>query len=327
MLDHWFPFVHLVDAARPAPRLLPIVRTEGDRVIRRPMDDALLRMRAASPAKRVVNARLVAWGPRARKTARQVTAGAFVYRPEPDEPPGVPTRDLILCHSNAHAAWHRRRGWAGDRLRVVPDPVDAPPPVNRQALGLDEADFLWLLPADATRHAGRGAGLKLAVWAGALTHVLMLRSGRTHRLLLPGDGRPQRDARRFLDSLGLPNLATPPLATAPETLARVANGAILSPLGPIDPWAVSLVEAAGLPTAYLPAPETQRLAADDHNVAATSAKPRHLARAMLAILHRVGGAALREVASTRDAASDAWRAATADLLPGANFVEAAAPLR
>ena len=322
LLDHWFPFVHLTDAGRPMPRLLAAVRSESDHVIRRPMGDALLRMRAASPAKKVLNGRLVAWGPKARKAAQQATAGAFIYRPDPDDPPGVPSGDLVLCHSDAHARWHRSRGWAADRLRVVPDPVDPPPPVDRDALGLAESDFLWLLPADATRHAGRGAGLKLSVWAGALTHVLMRREGKTHRLLIPGDGRPQRDARRFLDSLGLPDLATPPTGAPAEVLAGVADAAVLSPTGPFDPWAVALVRAAALPTAFLPHPETNGLQVEADHVAATSSKPRHVVRAMLEVIDQ-GKARPGTVASTGGLATAAWRAAVSNTMPGGNVVEAA----
>ena len=263
-----------MDAAGPLDRLGRSVIDAGDeRVLRRRFDSPAARLRAAADVRRMGVRRVTAWSPRAFQVATSSGVQHVTYRP-PAHVARVPDgADLILAHSDEQ---RRRLGKAAE-TRVAPIlPAVAIP---RGELGVEEDDVLWLLSDDE----GPTANLSLAVWAGAVQHVLMRREGRRHRLVLHGDGPRLRRAKRFLDQLGLPDLGVPAGdgGASYEALAATADAALFTPNGLCDPWPALAANAAGLPVVTTNRPEVLATLRDADARVVKSFLPREVARAML----------------------------------------------
>lgn len=276
--------VHLIDLAAPTPRLLETVRGESE-VIALSLETLPLRWRA----RRMLNGRhpetIVAWSFDALRVARRCNAPVIHYRPLPDvlTPPmhGV-VAVMGVCHGETQRRRFARAGWNADDLIVMRDPVPTRKAIDRESIGATAEDFLWLLPADATLLAGRAAGLRLAIWAGALLHVLERKRPWRHRLVIPGDGVPQRVARRFMDQLGLPDLGLPVTTADAVDVATVADAVLLTPVGPCDPWPASLAKASGLPVVTTDRPEMLEILTGTPRVLVTPwRRPRLISQEML----------------------------------------------
>lgn len=297
--------LHLVDATEPADRLFAIAHESGT-VLRRRLDSGIVRLRTAADVRRRGAEIVVAWSPRALEVARLAGTGRIVYRPPPAlfrTPKGGVT---TLCHGEAQAS---RLG--GDKV-ILPSPIPSAQPVPRDDLGVEENDFLWLLSSDG----GPNAGLPTAIWAAALLYVLKRREGERHRVILPGDGPRHRQARRFVDQLGLPEMTVPVTTIDPARLAATADATLLTPSGPCDPWPARLAAAAGLPAVVTDRPEVRSAfdEADDRVRVPTSELPRHITREMLKIA-KLGRRRPRAIASTEPEARSAWEAMLAQRLP------------
>ena len=219
---------------------------------------------------------VVAWSATALRAARG--ARVILHRPAPDATRAATGADVTLCHSETQRARMARHNPSA-ALEVAPEPVlPADPSVDRVTLGVDESDFLWLLTPDTTAHGGQ----RLAAWAAALVHVLHRHADRRHRLLIAGDDPAARSAKAFVNHLGLPRLATPVTTRPAEDLAAVADAVVLAPTGPCDPFAARLALAEGLPVASTRAAEVaEGVARQGVVVWSATARPRHLARAMI----------------------------------------------
>ena len=278
--------LHLTDAAADRDPLLGVALSAdpASRVLARHLADPILRWRAARELRRRPADAVVAWGEAAAEVARRAptAAGAF-YRPG-----GAPRRLALpwagaraLADSPSQARRLRRAGWPASAVTVLPPPVlfDAPH-LTRRDLGADAGDVLWLAAAegDAT------AGLRAAVWAATILHVVDLAPPRRrrHRLVVVGDAHGHRLAKRFADQLGLAGLCLGVARFGYADVARLCDAAVLLPEGPTGAHSAAVVAAVGLPAVVNGRPELGDFLANRPGVrVVTSPKPRVVAREML----------------------------------------------
>ena len=242
-------------------------------MVRRRFDSPAARLRAAADVRRMGVRRVTAWSPRAFEVATASGVQHITYRP-PAHVTRVPDgADVILAHSDT------QRQRLGKAAVTEIAPIASATAIGRVELGVEDDDFLWLLSNDE----GPTANLSLAVWAGAVQHVLMRREGRRHRLILHGDGPRLRRAKRFLDQLGLPDLGLPAGndSTTYEALAATADAALFTPSGLCDPWPALVAASAGLPVVTTDRPEIQAAVTKTEHQVVKSMLPREIARAML----------------------------------------------
>ncbi len=206
--------------------------------------------------------RVVCWSKDAFDTAVSVGIPTIFYRPQPHE--ARPTGGaVLLCHGNAQQ----------ERIGGISMPA---PVTVAEASRSDDGVFRWLLSADA----GPNSGLQSGVWAACLLYVLMRRQGQTHRMLLaPGDAPRLRQARRFADQLGLPDMIEPTHGLTYEEAAGRADAALLTPTGPCDPWPAHVAAATGLPIVSTEVAEMQ-----GSGFVSETMLPRHITRAMLRLV-------------------------------------------
>ncbi len=160
----------------------------------------------------------------------------------------------------------------------VPEPV-----VLQEDERPEDGVFRWLLADDAGPHAD----LSLAVWAGVLMYVLMRRRGKTHRLVLPtGDAFRLRQARRFADQLGMPDLIEPWHDLPSDRAAARCDAALFTPKGPCDVRPIRLAALHGLPIAATASPDVREGAGEGSIIEASSRLPRNVTQAMLKVADR-----------------------------------------
>ncbi len=290
------PLLHVVDVERTPDDLFRLV--DNGNTLQCRTSEILLRKRLGLRIRRLAPRAVMAWSGKACEAALAAQGAdglpLVYYRPEPHDRRGV-AGGIAICHSEAQQAC------LGGQ--VVRRPV---PDVDR--VDLDDGVFRWLLTDDSGPHAD----FSLAIWAGALIHVLMRREGKQHRLVLPGGSAfRHRQARRFADHLGLGELVEPWHATTYVEAARRSNAVLLTAAGPADAWAARLGHRLGVPivsTASVEVREAVPLAAV---VTPQSRQPRHVARSMLRV---ATGEELPEIAASDVASAEAcleqWASAT-----------------
>ena len=280
---HFEP-LHLVDASVPLDPLAALVIEPNSRLLSRQLNHPLLRWRLTLQLDDRQESAVIAWGERTYSAARATMAGG-VYRPSDWGTLAGPAAGWkAVASTRAQAQRLVTAGWDREDLLHVPPPgVDsaarrcAVP--TRKAIGAAEDDFLWLLTADATRDSG----VREAIWAGTVLHVLE-RGQRRHRLLLWGDEPGHQRARRFVNQLGLPELCLAVTRYPYHALARLADAALLLPKGAASPWSAAVVATAGLPVVINHQPEAQEVLGGRRNVStAAGVEPREIVRAMLGL--------------------------------------------
>lgn len=278
--------LHIIDVAGDPDPLAALVIGPSDAIDARRLRHPVLRLRMALDLRRRMPAAVVAWGEEAYTVA--VTAGARgIYRPRADDDPSAPA---IGWRAVAASSASRQRladaGWSLDDCWVVPPPgVDgrqrrhADDTARRRALGFEEDDYIWLLAGDASP----AAGLREAIWAGTVLHVLE-RGIHRHRLLLWGDALAQQRARRFVNQLGVPELCIATSRHSFHAVAALADAAVLLPQRAGATWSAAVVAQAGLPAVVNAEPDVQEVLGGRANVRTVpSGETRKVVREMLGL--------------------------------------------
>lgn len=242
--------LHLFDLDSEIDPLAALVIDGHSTVLARHLEHPVLSWRTSAQLVARPPQFIVAWGQRAFDVARSSGARNGIYRPDPSARPlrAIPGW-RAAASTQCELARLEQAGWSARDCFVAPPPgIDAQrrsnarPVTSRAELGIGADDFIWLLSGDATKTAG----LRQAIWAGTLMHV-MERARRPHRILLWGDRPAHRRARSFIDQLGLPGLHVTTARYPYDTLTDVADAALLLPQGPSGVWSAAVVALAGLP--------------------------------------------------------------------------------
>ena len=282
--------LHLIDLDEEIDPLAALVAGGDCAVVQGRFAHAGLRWRAAARLFRSPPRFVVAWGERAFAVARLGGVQHGIYRPSRGrrQQPPVPGWRAIAS-TRAEIQRLAQSGWSESDCFIVPPPgVDTlhhrvGRELTRRELGAAPDDFLWLLSGDAG-----GSGLRDAVWAGAIMHV-MERDRQMHRILLWGSSRQQHDARKFADQLGLPPLPISARKCAFHDLAQRANAALLLPHD-YDVWSAAVVAQAGIPAVINRSAAVQEVLGGRQNVRTTPGdRTRLIVREMLALVENQTG--------------------------------------
>lgn len=274
--------LHIVDIAGEIDPLAPLVIGDADAVWSRRLDRRVLQLRMSLDLRRRNTRHVVAWGERAYGVARAAKAGG-IYRPLPgDRAPAPAAGWRIAAASRGELQRFAAAGWR--ELVIIPAPgVDlcarrgSALGLTRQALGIASDDYAWLLAGDASSDSG----LRKAIWAGTVLHVLQ-RGTRRHRLLLWGDSAVHQRARRFASQLGQPELCIATTRFPYHAMAGLADAAVLLPEAAGATWSSAVVALAGIPAVINTTPEIQQMLGRRSNVrTAADDQPRSTVREML----------------------------------------------
>jgi hypothetical protein len=275
--------LHVIDAAGEIDPLAALVIGQHDAVFARRIDRRGLQLRASLDLRRRRIQRVVAWGQPAYRVARAAEMTG-IYRLRAGDPLPAPAAGWrVAANTSSELNGLLEAGWPDQCVVVRPPGVDLLPrrgvtaDLRRRSLGIAEDDYVWLLAGDPSA----GAGLREAIWAGTVLHVLQ-RGNRRHRLLLWGDSIVQQRARRFANQLGLPELCFATTRYPYHAVARLADAAILLPKGAGATWSAAVVALAGMPAVINGAREIQEMLGRRTNVrTAWDAQPRSTVREML----------------------------------------------
>ena len=277
--------VHLIDLDQETDPLAALVVDGQSAVMRGHFEHRALCWRAAAQLFRNPPRFVVAWGERALGVARLGGVLGGIYRPWDNARPAPAAPGWRLAASSrAELQRFLRLGWAETQSVVVPPPgIDAVHrgrgKLTRRGLGIVGDDFVWLLSGDTTCVSG----LRDAIWAGAIMHV-MERDRRLHRILLWGDSSVQRGGRVFADQLGLPALSVAASQVPYHALCEVADAALLLPRSN-GAWSAAVVALAGLPAVINGNAAVQEVLGRRGNVRISSGnQTRLVVREMLALV-------------------------------------------
>ncbi len=262
--------------------LARLVMAEPAHLLARRLDHPALAWRAASELRRQLSRPVVAWGERVFAVAAQAGAMTGFYRPSESPrrlPPPVPGW-RALAASGPQAKRLRAAGWAAAEVSLLAppgEPIGEESAPTRRSLEVDDADFVWLLAGESSG----GAGLREAIWAATILHVVE-RGQRRHRLLLSGDSPGHRRAKTFLDQLGLPELHITTTRWSYPSLTAVADAMLLLPHAGGGAWSASVAAWSGLPAVINRRPTVMEVLGDRPNVRiAPGDEPRMVVREML----------------------------------------------
>ena len=312
-LDRPTPALHVLDADAPPDPLYAAVGGDDATLVRR-LGHPVLRWRAARDLRPRLDrdAVAVAWGEAAADVARRAAPRRSVYRPSSE------ARRLALPFAGATAAADcddqarrlERIGWPASQVAVVAPPVAATLELRRADLSATADDVLWLAAAEREDVAG----IRLAVWAATILHVVEA-DRRRHRLVVVGDGPAQRLAKRFADQLGQPGLCIGTNRFAYADVAPLADAAVLLPRGVGGAYSAAIVVANALPAVINDRPPVADALAARPNVRVVAdPKPRVIVREMLRLSDSRPFARLApsELFSDQSAARQVWRELLAD---------------
>jgi hypothetical protein len=289
----------LIDLDEAIDPLAALVVDRRSTVLKGHFEHPALRGRAAAQLFRDAPAFVVAWGERAFDVARLGGVRRGIYRPSSHRRPLPPAPDWHgLVATRTQMQRLVQEGWSEHHLMVVSPPgIDTLPRgagggLTRAELDAAPDDFLWLLSGDA----GSGSGLREAVWAGAIMHV-MERDRRIHRIVLWGNSPTQHGARRFADQLGLPPLPIRASSCSYHAAAQIVDAALLLPCD-YDAWSAAVVAHTGLPAVVNQHPAVQEVLGGRENVRTSPGdRTRLIVREMLALV---------ESGAARSASDDAF---------------------
>ncbi len=177
-------------------------------------------------------------------------------------------RDIqLVCPTSTMHRFCVERGVPIDRCHLIRPGVEfgrvnrRRDPKLRTALGLADADYVWLLPGESTR----GADHDMAVWAVAILNHLSPK----HRVLTWGYG----DRTRHLKYLAASQAQTKLFTSAQAALGRsidfeellpAADGVLISAGGSVATLPIAICMAAGLPIVSTVTSEVAELLEDRH---------------------------------------------------------------
>jgi glycosyltransferase involved in cell wall biosynthesis len=237
---------------------------------------------------------LHAWGQRALLAAAMGTTGRIVYSPgEGTRAASVRWTRAVLEHRDVQVACatatQRRvfieRGVPAERCHLIRPGVEFGKVKRRrdarlrEALGFADNDYVLLAAGESTR----GADHRLAVWTGAILHVLDPR----YKMLLWGRGPLANQVKRLADRQHQPGL----VSVAEQCLARrvefeelmpAADLVLVSATGAVDTLPIAIAMAAGLPIVSTVTYMVSELLEDRHTALMVgNPSPRALAQRIL----------------------------------------------
>jgi glycosyltransferase involved in cell wall biosynthesis len=191
----------------------------------------------------------------------------------------------VVCPTETMRRAFVRHGLPIERCHVIRPGVDFSrinqrrDPALRAALGLGDADQVFLAVGESTREADHPK----AAWAAVVLHVLE----RRNRLLLWGRGPLAEKTARFVLRLQQPDLCS--IATQKlgdgitfEQLLPAVDVALVTAAGPVSTLPIAVCMGAGLPIVATVNQTVSELLKDRHNaMLAGSASPKAIARRVL----------------------------------------------
>jgi len=200
-----------------------------------------------------------AWGQRALFAAAMGATAPILYTPAEDTRSStirwtravMDYRDVqVVCATATQRRVFIERGTPADRCHLIRPAVEFAKvkrrrdPRLREELGFTDADYVLLATGESTR----GTDHRLAVWTGAILHVLDPR----YKMLLWGRGPLARQVKRLAERQhqpGLVNTAEHRLGRRVEfeELVPAADLVLVSATGAVDTLPIAIAMAAGLP--------------------------------------------------------------------------------
>ena len=332
--------LHLIDTRRPSrDPLLPII-SKGGRLLKRSADRRLEAIRLRRDVARLLRRQpgtVVCWSRQMLEAVRGVNA-PLVWRPGATEKHITPDPQMLVV---AQSEFQRQAildaAQPSDRVVTFAGPVvPGHVAITRRQLGLADHDFAWLL----TSETASTAGLRRAVWVGALLHVMFRDTAgpngstkQRHRLVIVGDSERHRIACRFIDQLGLPGLGVSLASNstgAYVNAAMASDGMILLHDGPASAWPLRVGVATGLRVLCSGTPELSEmrrsLGESARNLVRVSRdlETRTTVSAALDLLKAPAGRAADGLVSTRAEVCRAWSDVLAGVDQAASGIDQAA---